>query len=152
MEEADVVVSATNSPHYTVTGYDFKRLLDDGNKSPKKLLFMDLAVPNDIDQIIAQIENVTLYDIDYFNELAKANNEYKLSEAEKAQSYIEEYVDDLLKVLAFHEFLPEFEKLGETEEGRYTQKQIYRWRDGLNYEEFLIMLKAVRLASGTVEE
>jgi hypothetical protein len=52
-----------------------------------------------------------------------------------------------MKVLAFHKFLPEFEKLGTTEEGKHTQRQIYKWKTALNYDEFLTMLKAVRLAA-----
>lgn len=142
--DADVVISATKSPHYTVTDYELKKVLS--GETVRQRLFMDLAVPNDIEPRIGAIAGITLYNIDYFNELAKANNEYKISQAEEAESYIEEYVDELMKVLAFHDFLPEFEKLGATQEGRFTQKQIYKWKSALSYEEFLTTLKAVRIA------
>ena len=42
---ADCVISATSGPHYTVTYYDLKNNI----KTEKSRLFIDLAVPPDID-------------------------------------------------------------------------------------------------------
>lgn len=145
MGDADVIVSATRSPHYTVTYHAFGKVWDKLPGKGRKKMFIDLAVPNDIEEQIGSMEGVVLYNIDYFNELAEANNEHKLTQAEKAESYIAEYTDELMKVFAFHAFLPEFEKLGTTGEGRYMQRQIYKWKAALTYEEFMTTLKAVRI-------
>lgn len=145
MSDADVIVSATRSPHYTVTYHAFMEVRKELFRENGKKIFIDLAVPNDIEERIGSIEGAMLYNIDYFNELAKANNAHKLTQAEKAESYIAEYTDELMKVLAFHGFLPEFGKLGDTEEGKHMQKQIYKWKAALTYEEFMTMLKAVRV-------
>lgn len=45
---ADCVISATSGPHYTVTYYDLKKNI----KTEKSRLFIDLAVPPDIDENI----------------------------------------------------------------------------------------------------
>ena len=58
--KAKVVISATRSPHYTID-YETVRRLDCGDE---KILF-DLAVPRDFEPEIAQLENITLFDIDH---------------------------------------------------------------------------------------
>ena len=62
MDSADCVVSATASPHYTVTYYDLKKNI----KTDKPRLFIDLAVPPDIDGSVAGIKGLKLIGIDYF--------------------------------------------------------------------------------------
>lgn len=58
MKNADVVISATKSPHYTVTA----RVLAEVSPLPK--LFIDLAVPRDIDPEIKEVDGIQLYGID----------------------------------------------------------------------------------------
>lgn len=57
LEEMDIVVSATLSPHYTIQKERVK-------ESEKTRVFMDLAVPRDIDPAISNCRNVILYDMD----------------------------------------------------------------------------------------
>lgn len=58
MEDKDIVISATASPHHTVT----LDALSAVRHLPE--LLVDLAVPRDIDCAVASIEGVTLLDID----------------------------------------------------------------------------------------
>ncbi len=60
--EYDMVISATASPNMTILLEHLSSL-----KFEKPITFIDLAVPRDIDSKIAELTNVTLYDIDYFN-------------------------------------------------------------------------------------
>lgn len=92
IDMADVVISATASPHYTVTKGQLKNL------SNKERLFIDLAVPFDIDKGIGEIENTKVFDIDYFEEAARENNTIKLREADRAKVIIEHMVDDTKKI------------------------------------------------------
>lgn len=64
--ECDCIISATSSPHYTVTA---DMLSDNENK-----LFIDLAVPRDIDPAVEKLAGARLIDMDFFTELAKENN------------------------------------------------------------------------------
>ena len=61
LPKCDVVVSATASPNYTITGEDFTEA---GVNAP--VLLIDLAVPRDIEPGIGELPGVTLYDIDSF--------------------------------------------------------------------------------------
>lgn len=57
--DCDYVFSATSSPNLTITRQDLQEL-----KLKKDVIFVDLAVPRDIDAGIEKLSGVTLYDID----------------------------------------------------------------------------------------
>ena len=75
--ECDCTISATSSPHYTVTA---DMLSDNENK-----LFIDLAVPRDIDPAVEKLAGARLIDMDFFTELAKENNLKKLDSVERSK-------------------------------------------------------------------
>ena len=86
MEEFDAVISATLSPHYTVEAEQFSQVV-----SPPEL-FIDLAVPRDIDPKIAEKAGVTLFDIDTI-----ARNDVKENHArqlDEIHSVIDKYEKD----------------------------------------------------------
>lgn len=101
--KCDCIISATSSPHYTVTA---DMLSDNENK-----LFIDLAVPRDIDPAVEKLAGARLIDMDFFTELAKENNLKKLDSVERSKLIIDEETDELEKQLMFHDFLPQFECL-----------------------------------------
>jgi len=93
MNDCDVVISATLSPHYTVEMEILKRI----NKIPK--LFIDLAVPRDIDPSIKSLPNIEVYDVDGIceDEISK-NHAQQLKDIEKI---IEKYICDYNRWCAF---------------------------------------------------
>lgn len=60
--ECDFVFSATASPNLTIT----KELLENCHIQ-KQQIYVDLAVPRDIDENLRTLENIELYDIDSFH-------------------------------------------------------------------------------------
>lgn len=62
LPECDFVFSATASPNLTIT----KELLETCNIQ-KPQIYVDLAVPRDIDENLRTLENIELYDIDSFH-------------------------------------------------------------------------------------
>ena len=68
MDEMDVIISATASPHYTVTYGKLSKVL----KTEKPRVLIDLAVPIDIEAKVEQIPGVKRFDVDDFQELARA--------------------------------------------------------------------------------
>ena len=87
LDKMDVVISATSSPHYTFTFGKMKKSL----MTEKERVFVDLAVPIDIDAKISTLEKCNYYNIDDFTRIAEENNRIKLQEAEVAGSILEEY-------------------------------------------------------------
>ncbi len=59
----DLVLSATVSPNLTIR---YKALNETRGDLCREQIFIDLAVPRDMEETIAQLEGVTLYDIDDF--------------------------------------------------------------------------------------
>jgi glutamyl-tRNA reductase len=78
----DIVISATVSPHHTIT-YDESALrLGRGGAygghgthgGGRQLVFLDLAMPRDIDPALRNIDGVKLFDIDEINEQCPARD------------------------------------------------------------------------------
>lgn len=140
MDSADCVVSATASPHYTVTYYDLKKNI----KTDKPRLFIDLAVPPDIDSSVAEIKGLKLIGIDYFENLAKNNNELKLDSVESAKEIIKEESDVLKKDIAFHFFLPHMESVKNKLSENSLEEILYKFKAELPSEEFIKILDAFK--------
>lgn len=140
MDSADCVVSATASPHYTVTYYDLKKNI----KTDKPRLFIDLAVPPDIDSSVAEIKGLKLIGIDYFEKLAKNNNELKLDSVESAKEIIKEESDVLKKDIAFHFFLPHMESVKNKLSENSLEEILYKFKAELPSEEFIKILDAFK--------
>ena len=131
---ADCVVSATSSPHYTVTFYDLKDRLTD----KKNRLFIDLAVPPDIDNSIENLDGVKVINIDYFEQLAKDNNTLKLSSLDTAEEIISTEIDTLKKDLIFHDFLPKLTgvKSNFNRENKPFEQLVYKMKSEASADTF----------------
>ncbi|MBS5364667.1 MAG: glutamyl-tRNA reductase [Butyribacter sp.] len=92
MEKMDVIISATSSPHYTVTRKHFEE-----KEHKNKVVFIDLAVPFDISPDIEKIQGVARYSMEDMNRLAAKNNELKKSYLCDAKEIIREYEQEYLK-------------------------------------------------------
>lgn len=97
MGQADVIVSVTSSPHFTIVADKVERAIC-GEK--KRRLFIDMAVPHDIDSRVAHIEGCLYMDIDDFKSAADKNSELKALEADKAAAMVDEKVNSILDKLA----------------------------------------------------
>ena len=131
ISDCSCIISATSSPHTVLTA-DRLRGLCGGGK-----LFIDLAVPRDIDPSAADIPGVTLRSIDYFNSLAEDNNLRKQDSVEQAKQMIENDIGELRKTLLMHENLPQIRER--------------RLLSGMTAEELLFRLKK-ELSAGAFAE
>ncbi len=140
INEADIIISATTSPHYTLT-YDE---IIKATTISKKRLFIDLAVPSDIDGQIRLVEDTKFYDIDYFEGLSKQNNETKLKEVEKGQLIIEEEVENALKKIYFHEWIESLVYYKSYFQDKNIEQILYKLRDEASSEELKIILDVIK--------
>ncbi len=139
MDMADCVISATSSPHYTVTAEGLRKSL----KTPKKRLFIDLAVPQDIDGEITKIQGASLIGIDYFTSLAKENNALKMDSVETAKEIIAEDIDLLKKDLIFHGFIPRLNRVKSALEKKSAEELIFGLKSALNAQQLSAVLNAL---------
>lgn len=140
INEVDIIVSATTSPHYTITYDEVKKFIYEN----KPRLLIDLSVPLDIDKNIEKLDNMKLIDIDYFKKLSENNNTQKLQEVESAKSIIDEEVDNCLKLINFREFLPYMENVKCVFEKQPLESILYQLRDLVPSNDFDIILCSLK--------
>lgn len=146
--QMDVIISATSSPHYTLTYDKLSGCFTDG----KTHVLVDLAVPLDIDVKVDQIPGVKRYDMDAFAELAKVNNERKQHEVIAADQILEECQLDFERWMVYQQSLPDIARikkwmLYEAEQKGFEKaidKMFYRLRDLSSPEELKAFFKHMK--------
>jgi glutamyl-tRNA reductase len=91
----DIVISSTGSPDYIVHKEAISRIIKERKHKP--LLFIDIAVPRDIDPQVNSIDNIYLYDIDDLQEVAEANVKNRQQEARKAEEIVSTEVENFCR-------------------------------------------------------
>lgn len=137
MDRADVIVSATASPHYTLTYKECKEAIH----TQKERLFLDIAVPNDIDPDVAALPGVLLRNIDYFQTIAAENNRQKEKGKEQAKDMIERECQETEKELLFHSFTSELPRVTRWLENKSAKQFFYKMRDAANTRELRALLE-----------
>lgn len=143
INDMDVVVSATKSPHYTVT---YGKLVDI-QLAERDRLFIDLAVPKDIDEDILKIKGSQLITIDSFEAIAKENNSIKLKEKESGELIIEEEINDVLKDLIFHDNREKLKAVKSSPDEDF-QHFLFKYKEIATAEEFSSFVNVVTQMTG----
>jgi glutamyl-tRNA reductase len=104
LERADVVVSATSSPHLLIEARELTEVLE--ARPDRPMLLIDLAVPRDIDAACGDLGGVSLYDIDDLQAVITRNRRVRQTEARKAEGIIEEEIQAFAVWLGSLEVLP----------------------------------------------
>jgi glutamyl-tRNA reductase len=102
--EADMVISATSSPHLLIEARELAEVQSQRNE--RALLIIDLAVPRDVDADCADVAGVTLYDVDDLEAVVARNRRVRQSEARKAEGIVEEEIQSFATWLGSLEVLP----------------------------------------------
>jgi glutamyl-tRNA reductase len=97
MREVDVVIAATSSGQTLLALDDIENLMKSRRNRP--LLLIDLSVPRNIDPAASQLENVTLYNIDDLEALARQGARARERELATCHQIIEAHVGALIEKL-----------------------------------------------------
>ncbi|HIV91591.1 MAG TPA: hypothetical protein H9744_07940 [Candidatus Eisenbergiella stercoravium] len=143
LEQADVIVSATESPHYTLTaGETEKYLKRSGAEKPR--LFIDMAVPADIDRQIASLPGCRVVGMDDFERLAEENNRKKQQAVLDAGALLEEELEELYKALLFHETAGQLDRIRERFDGYSVERFLFYLKDRLDAASLKAVLQALK--------
>ncbi|KOP83625.1 glutamyl-tRNA reductase [Cytobacillus solani] len=85
--EADILISSTGAKEFVIT--KCMMLQVEKLRKGKPLFMVDIAVPRDLDPLLAELDSVFLYDIDDLEGIVEANLQERKKEAEKIQLMIE---------------------------------------------------------------
>ena len=104
LQQADIVLSSTSSPHPIVGREELELVMTERGGRP--LLLIDIAVPRDIDSGCAELDGVTLYDIDDLQALVARNLNSRAEEAPRALEIVEEEIHRFARWLGQLDALP----------------------------------------------
>ncbi|MGB7686540.1 MAG: glutamyl-tRNA reductase [Solirubrobacterales bacterium] len=130
LQSADIVVSATNSPHHIVERDDLAQVMKARDGRP--LLAIDLAVPRDIEPGCREIPGVSVHDIDDVQQIVERNASGREAEAKRADPIIEAELDRFERWLASLEVVPTIAALrerGDEVVRRVMAENETRWED-----------------------
>ncbi|MBC8079695.1 MAG: glutamyl-tRNA reductase [Gorillibacterium sp.] len=88
LAEADIVISSTGSHEFVLLRQQVEAILPFRKKRP--LFMIDIAVPRDLDPMIAELPGVYLYDIDDLESIVEKNLEERRKEAVMIEAMIRE--------------------------------------------------------------
>src|SRR5690349_16507470 len=111
LQSADIVVSATNSPHHIVERDGLEHVM--AQRSERPLLAIDLAVPRDIEPACREIAGVTVHDIDDVQQIVERNTSGREAEARRAELIIEAELDRFERWLGLQGVVPTISALRE---------------------------------------
>jgi glutamyl-tRNA reductase len=108
---ADIVVSATNSPHHILERDDIAEVMSGRDGRP--LLLVDIAVPRNVEPACREIAGVSLHDIDDVQQIVERNASGREAEAKLAERIIDAELDRFERWLASLEVVPTISALRE---------------------------------------
>lgn len=106
LPKCHVVVSATASPNFTLT----RELLEEAYLT-HDIIFIDLAVPRDIEPAIGEMEHVTLYDIDDFQ--VTAVGDYLKDSFDQAEAILQEQQKEFYDWYDGRDLIPRIQEIQE---------------------------------------
>jgi glutamyl-tRNA reductase len=102
MDAMDVIISATSSPHYTITKEKWLHHI----RTQKPRILIDLAVPMDVESGIKDEKQTEVCHIDDLAVVAEQNHALRLQEADLAGKMLEEDMEQFERWMLFQDHLP----------------------------------------------
>jgi glutamyl-tRNA reductase len=128
LASADIVVSATNSPHHLIERSELEVIMGQREGSP--LLVIDLAVPRDIDPACRAVEGVSLFDVDEVQAIVEQNASGREAEARQATGILDAELSRFERWLGSQEVMPTVAALRERADSivaRVLSENATRW-------------------------
>lgn len=135
LNEVDIVISSTASPLPIIGKGLVERTMQARNN--KEMLFIDLAVPRDVEAEIATLANVHLYTIDDLQQTVANNLEQRAIAANQAQYIIQEQAEhfiDWLKSRNAVAFVKQYRSNAETIKQQLELKALNALKQGANVD------------------
>ncbi len=148
--DMDIIISATTSPHYTVTKDELSLAV--GADLGRERLLIDVAVPLDMDPEAAGLPGITLRDIDYFDTLSKNNEQIRLKELDRARAIMEEDLDAAIKEMLFHPYIGRLKEFRAAFAGKSPESLLFMIRDHVDSEDLKVVLRVLDGLENWVKE
>lgn len=83
---ADIVISSTDAPHAILRRDELEPVMS--ARAARPMVIVDISVPRDVDEGVAGVEGVALFDIDDLERVVETNLNGRRLEAERAEGFV----------------------------------------------------------------
>jgi glutamyl-tRNA reductase len=111
LQEADIVVASTSSPHPIVGADELELVMRARDGRP--LVLIDIAVPRDIEHACGDLDGVRVYDMDDLQAVVARNLEVRDAERTQAEAVVEEEIQRFARWMAQLDVMPTIAALRE---------------------------------------
>lgn len=122
-QDADILITSTGAPHYIITEKEAQAIVKKRKGAP--IVMIDIAVPRDIDPVVAQLDGVYLFNIDALESVVEENKHQREEEAKRAIPIIEEGVREVLHKMEYLSVQPMMAELSRKAE-RVRRREVHR--------------------------
>ena len=91
LPEADVIISSTGAPHTIIHPAEVQRAMEMRKGAPQ--VYIDIAIPRDVEPGVAEIENVHLFNVDDLGRVIERNLEGWTQEVARGEEIVESQVE-----------------------------------------------------------
>ena len=91
LEWADAVITATGAPHLVIYAEDVEQIL--ASRQERPLLFVDIAVPRDVEITVEKLSGVQRYDIDDLQSIVDTNTNQRQVAIPHVEMIVEQEMD-----------------------------------------------------------
>jgi len=115
MEQADIVISCTAANHCVIRDDNCGDMLR--QRQGRKIIFIDIAVPRDVEATLRSIDGVFIYDIDDLQDVVNASYQERRQAARQAEAIITDQLEEFNQWLATLYVIPvitALKSMGET--------------------------------------
>jgi len=109
LERADILVTATGSPHQIVSAEIIKAVME--HRQDRPVFILDLSVPRDVDPSAENLKNVYLYNVDNLERVTHENESRRLLERDRCQQLVNEEADNFLQWIDLQQVAPVIREL-----------------------------------------
>lgn len=121
--KADIVITSTGAPHYIIRTLDVAHLMP--KRQGRPIIFIDIAVPRDVEPEVAAIAGVSLYNIDDLEAVVECNIHEREQEARLAEQIIAEELSGLVAKFRYLSYQPTMALLADKAE-TIRQREVKR--------------------------
>ncbi|MEO1232978.1 MAG: glutamyl-tRNA reductase [Myxococcota bacterium] len=111
LSKVDIVICSTAAPGYVVDKRMMSQAVRDRRYRP--ILFVDIAVPRDVDPRVGEVDNCYVYDVDDLKAVLETNRELRRKEAEAAEELIRGELEEHVRWAKSQEVVPVIKALRE---------------------------------------
>lgn len=136
LKDVDIVISSTASPLPIIGKGMVERTMQ--ARDNLRMLFIDLAVPRDVEEEISKLDNIYLYTIDDLQKTVASNLEQRAIAAKEAQYIIQEQAElfnDWLKSRHAVDFVKQYRSNAENIKRELESKAMNAIKQGANVDE-----------------